>query len=140
MSLTIYLKRKKRVSYDEGKTYEEEEENVYWTNITHNLNEMAEKAGIYEAIWRPYRLIDGYNIPENNHLAEWEFEDQNEVLAKDIIPLLEKGLVDLKNIPDYFKTFNSPNGWGVYENFLPFVEEYLLACKEYPNSIIEISR
>jgi hypothetical protein len=28
---------------------------VYNANITHNLGKMAE-AGLYEALWRPYRL------------------------------------------------------------------------------------
>ena len=31
---------------------------LYDANITHNLGEMAKKAGIYEALWRPYRLKD----------------------------------------------------------------------------------
>jgi hypothetical protein len=29
---------------------------VYNANITHNLGKMAEKAGLYETLWRPYRL------------------------------------------------------------------------------------
>jgi len=28
----------------------------------------------------------------------------------------------------------------MYEHFVPFVEKYLNACKEYPKSLIEISR
>jgi hypothetical protein len=28
----------------------------------------------------------------------------------------------------------------MYEHFVPFVEEYLNACKEYPDSTISISR
>ena len=38
---------------------------MYNANITHNLGKMAEEAGIYEALWRPYQLKEGYNIPEN---------------------------------------------------------------------------
>lgn len=140
MSLDVYLKRKRYLSYDEGKTYTEDNEQVYWANITHNLNKMATEAGIYEAIWRPHRLKEGYNIPENDHKAEWKFEDENTTMAKDIIPLLEKGLADLKARPEHFKQFNSPNGWGLYKNFVPFVEEYLEACREFPESTIEVSR
>ena len=49
-------------------------------------------------------------------------------------------LNDLKEGPEYFKTFNSPNGWGMYENFVPFVEKYLEACKDFPDALIEVSR
>ena len=140
MSLDVYLTRKKWVSYDEGKTHTEENEEVYWANITHNLTKMADEAGIYEALWRPHRLKHGYNINENDHESEWKFENQKKTNAKDIIPFIEKGLADLKSRPSYFKKFNSPNGWGMYEHFVPFVEEYLEACKKYPDSFVNVSR
>lgn len=93
---------------------------VHWSNITHNLGRMAKEAGIYEACWRPEEIGAKY--------------------AKDIIPLLEQGLGDLKKRPDHYKLFNAPNGWGLYENFVPWVEEYLIACKEYPDAEIQVSR
>jgi hypothetical protein len=101
---------------------------------------MADKAGIYEALWRPHRLKLGYNIPKDAHDAEYEFEEANPSEAHEIIPIIEKGLADLKARPEYFETFNSPNGWGMYEDFVPFVEKYLEACKEYPDSVIEVLR
>ena len=140
MSLDVYLSRKRWVSYDEGKTYEVDNEGVYSANITHNLGEMADKAGIYEALWRPHRLREGYTVAEGDHDAEYEFEDSVTIVASEIIPILEKGLADLKSRPDYFKEFDSPNGWGLYIHFVPFVEKYLEACKEYPESIVEASR
>lgn len=120
MSLDISLKIQKIVSYDKGKTFLDEEEYVYDSNITHNLVEMADKAGIYKALWRP--------------------EEIDITKAGDLIPLLKKGFYDLKNRPDYFKKYNSSNGWGMYENFLPFVEKYLNACIEYPNAEVETCR
>ncbi len=120
MSLEVYLNRKRYLSYDEGKTYTEDNEQVYWANITHNLNKMAGEAGIYEALWRPGEI--------------------GKTKASEIIELLEKGLADLKTRPEHFEKFNSPNGWGMYEHFVPFVEKYLEACKEYPDSVIEVSR
>ncbi len=120
MSLDVYLNRKRYLSSDEGKTYTEDNENVYSANITHNLGKMAGEAGIYEALWRP--------------------EEIGKTKATEIVELLEKGLADLKARPEHFKTFNSPNGWGLYEHFVPFVEKYLEACKEYPDATIEVSR
>ena len=117
MSLYVYLNRKRYLSYDEGKTYTEDDEQVYWANITHNLSRMADEAGIYEALWRPKEI--------------------GKTKASGIIELLEKGLADLKARPEHFETFNSPNGWGMYEHFVPFVEKYLEACKDYPDAVIE---
>lgn len=140
MSLDVCLTRKKWISYDAGKTLTEKEETVYDANITHNLNTMADKAGIYEALWRPHRLKENYNIPENDHNAEYTFEEANTTFAKDIIPIIEKGLSDLKARPEYFESFNSENGWGSYKHFVPFVEKYLEACKDYPDAIVKVSR
>ena len=93
---------------------------LYETGITHNLGLMAKEAGIYKALWKP--------------------EELNAKQAKDIIEVLEKGLTKLKARPDYFKQYDSPNGWGIYKHFVPFVEKYLDALKEYPESLIKISR
>ena len=120
MGLNVYLTRKKWTSFDAGETFTEEDEYVYDANITHNLGDMARKAGIYEALWRP--------------------EEINAVKAGEIIELLEDGLESLKKGPEYYETFNSPNEWGMYKNFVPFVEKYLDACKEYPSATIEVSR
>ena len=111
MSLSVYLK-------DPTARYETEP--LYWANITHNLGKMADKAGIYEALWRPEEIGAKY--------------------AKEIIDVLEKGLNDLKSRPEYFEQFNSLNGWGMYNHFVPFVSEYLDALKEYPDAEIQVSR
>ncbi len=89
-------------------------------NITHNLGKMAGKAAIYEALWRP--------------------EEKGYKYAKDIVPLLEKGLADLKARPEYFQQFNAENGWGTYEHFVPFVESVLETYKEYPDGELQVSR
>ena len=88
-------------------------------NITHNLNEMADKAGIYTCLWRP---------DENGFKT-----------AKDIIGPLTEGLQALKSKPEYFEKFNSPNGWGLYKHFVPFVERILECAIEHPNAIISVS-
>lgn len=97
-----------------------EKQIVYSANITHNLGIMADKAGIYYALWRP--------------------EEKGWVYAKDVIPTLEKGLKKLKANPAKFEKYNAPNGWGMYEHFVPFVEEVLEACKAHPNAEIYVSR
>ena len=93
---------------------------MYTSNITHNLNQMAEAAGIYQALWRP----DEIGITK----------------AEQLIPLLRKGLEDLQDRPDYFKTFNPANGWRSYDGLVRFVREYLNACIDHPDADVEVSR
>ena len=120
--------------------YEKPTESVYSANITHNLNKMADKAGLYQALWRPYQLKQGYNISKDDHEAEYKFEARNPVKATEIIDIIEKGLKDMKTRPEYYKKFNSSNGWGTYEHFIPWIEKYLKALKEYPESFVECDR
>ena len=139
MSLDVTLKRKKWISYDEGKTHTEEWEDVYDANITHNLGEMAGEAGIYEALWRPYRLKDDY-VAGGDYNAEFYFESNQTTQAGELIGLLSDGLAALKARPEHFKTFSAANGWGMYEHFVPFVEKYLDACIENPYAEVSVSR
>lgn len=140
MSLDVSLYRTYHVSYDKGVTLEEKEECVYDANITHNLCVMASEAGIYEALWRPHRLKEGYNIPEKDYEAEYKFEETNPTYAYELISIVEKGLEELKSKPEHYKTFDSPNGWGTYEHFVPFVEKYLEALKENSECRVSICR
>lgn len=140
MSLDVSLYRNYLISYDEGVTLEPRREEVYSANITHNLGKMAEAAGIYEALWRPYQLKPGYDIPEDNYDAEYEYEEANPVRAHEIIEIVEKGLEDMKERPKHYEKFNSPNGWGMYQHFVPFVENYLKALKEFPEAQVVCSR
>lgn len=93
---------------------------VYDSNITHNLGRMADAAGIYDHLWRP--------------------EELGITKAADLIHPLEVGLIRLKNNPEHFQKFNASNGWGMYEQFVQWVEEYLQACKEYPEASVRVSR
>ena len=140
MSLDVILYRNYHVSYDDGKTLEPKKEEMYSANITHNLGKMAEEAGLYKALWRPYQLKEGYNIPEGDHDAEYKYEVENPVRAFEIIPIIEKGLEDMLARPKHYETFNSPNGWGLYKHFVPFIEKYLEALKEYPESFVDCDR
>ena len=99
------------------------EESGYSANITHNLNRMADAVSedFYKAIWRPEELFDN---PK----------------AKDIIDIIQCGLVELVLNPGKYKEFNASNGWGKYENFVRFVIEYHEALKESLESPIVVSR
>jgi hypothetical protein len=93
---------------------------VFSANITHNLGEMAARADIYTALWRP--------------------DEQGWTHAKDITGMLERGLRRLLRNPERFKKYNPENGWGNYDVLVEFTQKYLIACKEYPDAVIEVSR
>jgi hypothetical protein len=76
---------------------------VYSSNMTHNLNVMAKEAGIYEHLWRP--------------------EEIGITKAAQLIEPLRAGVALMKSDPARFEKHNSPNGWGLYKHFVPFVEE-----------------
>lgn len=93
---------------------------VYSANITHNLGGMAREAGIYQHLWRP--------------------EEIGVTKAKQLIEPLAQGLTLLKSDPERFKKHNPPNGWGSYDRFIPWIEEYLAACIMNPDADVEVSR
>lgn len=95
-------------------------ESIFEANITHNLGKMASACGVYYACWRP--------------------EEINCTKAKHILPMLKDGISNLEEHPSFYKTFDSPNGWGKYVNFLPWLKKYAEACEKYPEAEISVSR
>lgn len=92
---------------------------VYDANITHNLNTMAAEGGIYDLLWHP---------------AESGIK-----LAGQLIEPLEFAIAAMKEDPARFKKHNSPNGWGMYEHFLPWLEKLPEACRENPDATVRAS-
>jgi hypothetical protein len=93
---------------------------IFSANVTHNLNEMAKEAGIYEYLWRP--------------------EEIGITKASQLIEPLRKGLELMESDPSRFEKLNPENGWGSYERFVPWIREYLNACIENPNAEVGVSR
>jgi hypothetical protein len=96
------------------------DEELFWANITHNLNTMAGEAGIYKCLWRP----DEIGITK----------------AKELIEPLREGIRLMKSDPERFKKHNPENGWGTYEGFVPWIERYLAACAQNPEATVRVSR
>lgn len=93
---------------------------VFHANVTHNLNNMAAAAGIYEVCWRPDEI----------GLAE----------ARQLIDPLREGVAWLRANEAAAREHDAPNGWGRYEHFLPWVESYLAACEADPDATVTVSR
>jgi len=99
---------------------DDENNEVFSRNITHNLTAMAKAAGIYEVLWRP---------DENGYTKAYQ-----------CIEPLSDGLLDLVQNKTVFENYNSPNGWGMYEHFVPFVTAILSACCENTETNVVVSR
>lgn len=93
---------------------------LYTFNITHNLAKMAYSCGLYDYMW-----------------AAEELGFKN---AKDLIEGLEKGIKELKAIPEFYSKYNPKNHWGDYEGLVKVASEFLEACKSFPKANISVSR
>ena len=92
----------------------------YSANITHNLNRMADEAGIYQHVWHP--------------------EEIGITHARQLIEPLRVGIALMKADPGRFRQHDADNGWGRYDDFVPWLERYLAACEMYPDATVEVSR
>jgi len=97
-----------------------DDEIVFEKSITYNLARMARVCGVYHACWKPEKI--------------------NCFQAKHILKLLRQGLTNLQAFPDFYKQFNASNDCGIYDQFIKFLNEYINACKKYPEAIITVWR
>jgi len=93
---------------------------VFDYNITHNLGDMADKAGVYFALWRP--------------------EELGLKKAFELVPYLKVGLERLKAQPEVFRKMDPSNLWGNYDDLVEFIEKYIKACLDSPDADIWVSR
>jgi len=93
---------------------------VYMSNITHNLGVMAAKADLYYPLWRPGEV--GIKV------------------ARQLIQPLTDGLSKLESSPDAYRQYNPTNGWGSYEGLVNFTRNYLEACEQNGEAMIEVLR
>lgn len=115
MSLDIYLVTPTRCPHCGGTVGEEAE--VYSANITHNLHPMWREAGVDDAL----------------------YQSEGETAAS-ILPMLRAGVEMMEYDPQRFKRHDSPNGWGLYVNALPWLKRLAEACEEHPTAIIRVSK
>jgi hypothetical protein len=96
------------------------EAEVFSCNITHNLGAMAAEAEIYHHLWRP--------------------EEIGVRNAGDLIEPLKAAITAMKADPARFERHNASNGWGTYEQFVPWLEKLLEACAKWPEASVRASR
>lgn len=118
MSLDIYFREPKQCPHCGGELMDGE--TLWEANITHNLNTMADEAGIYGIVWRP----------EENGIR----------VAGDLTERLSEAIKLMEQNPPRFEQHNAPNGWGLYKHFLPWLKALKDASLMHPNAIVRVSR
>lgn len=108
MSINIYV----RVPMDEP--YDQE---LFSTNITHNLTGMWRAAGFYDEL---------YNS-EGKTCAE-------------VVEAIQNGYQDMRDHPEKYRQYSAKNGWGTYEQALPWLEKLIREFERYPKGRIHISK
>jgi hypothetical protein len=88
---------------------------VFSTNITHNVIPMWREAGVYDALY----MSEGKR-------------------AGDFIEALDNGVEDMSAHPDKYRAMDADNGWGTYEQALPWLKEVRRKFLEHPNAIIRV--
>lgn len=88
-------------------------------NITHNLARMAKEAEIYQVLW--------------------EAEENGIEYASQLVQPLVDGIAVMKQDPNRFRQYDAANGWGRYDNFVPWLDELLAACREHAKARVRTS-
>lgn len=115
MSLDIYFQKEVDLGGEEPEIFV-----AYTSNMTHNVGDMLDGCDLYEPIW----------YPERNGIKT----------ASQLIPKLRDGIAKMEDDPNKFKVFDAPNGWGTYEQVLPWLREVLRAALMYPKADVYSSR
>jgi len=114
MSLTVYL-------YNEVqgiRVGEFEKKYMFAANINNFIAAtIAKEAGIFNVLWHPRR--NGFQY------------------GRQIIDLLQAGLDHMQKNPEVYYAIDEKHGWGLSSEFLKWVNEYIEACKKYPDCKIE---
>jgi hypothetical protein len=83
-------------------------------NITNNLAEMADKAGLYEPLW-----------------------NSNGKKASEILADLEIGVCNLGEMSfDDIKKYTPSNGWGDVHSLRQFTKNIISCCKIFPDAVV----
>lgn len=93
---------------------------VFCWNFTHNAAPMAMAAGFYQELWRP--------------------EEVGLVYARELIGPLERGIKDMEEKPEAYRSLQAANGWGTREQFLEALRQLLQVLRDCPGARVSASR
>lgn len=111
-------KENKKLEYDNRSLVEGYETiTLYSCNITHNISKMWRESGCYNVIY-----------------------SDNQIPSEEAIPVLKNALEYFNKNKKTLEKFNSPNGWGNYDNAHNFLSNLLNECIKRPKTILFIDK
>ena len=60
--------------------------------------------------------------------------------ARDCAPVLGAAIDKMTAFPEFFATFDAPNGWGSMRTLVPALRQLLAAMEAHPDAIVEVRR
>ena len=90
---------------------------LFETNITHNLWSMWLKAGVYDALY----MSEGMK-------------------ASEVLPVLQAGYDRMLADPPTYEALNAPNGWGTYEQAMPWLKRLIDGFSQHPKGKVWICK
>jgi len=89
---------------------------VFDRNITYNLRNMLVEAGLPDSL----HSLNGKTCRESQDILYTVWHE-------------------LRTRPYYYKRFDSPNGWGLQKNLLPWIRDLYLKSRQHPRGVIRVS-
>ena len=86
-------------------------------NMTHNVTPMWKLAGIYDALY----------VSRGKKAGE-------------VLVVLKAGLKDMRARPFQYRSLDAKNGWGTYDDALPWLVELVAEFTKYPDATIGVSK
>lgn len=88
-----------------------------------NTNELIRIGGEANITWNVRELI--------KQSSGWDIKNEDtNGLAKDLIPMIDKGRMELEWHPEKYKQYESPNGWGTIDGVWRFYKRMFLDWEE----------
>lgn len=89
---------------------------------------------IYAVIAEPEYNSPTYNIGEMFRKATgWDFEQGEWYKVSEVLPLIEHGIHELRYNEDYYRQYDSPNGWGNTQSARKALESLSKCIEEQTN-------
>ena len=81
-----------------------------------------------------------YNIrPMMVAASDVGFSDLHDMRCFEAAPILAHAWREMRRNPARYRRFEASNGWGTYDQFMPYLTRFYAMARLHPNGIIRVS-
>ena len=88
------------------------------------------------SIW--FEFNSTYNLTPMFDAAGFRMRDFNGKTGAEVAPILAAAVAVMESDPAKFRAFDSPNGWGTYDQIMPYLREFLAAVDAHPTAMVDV--